>query len=276
MKKFLSLILAVFLCFSAIASAADSVSAISVSPNRAWFVGADCSDNGYVASTIDYIRAKHPQLSLDKTYSQCFGWAEQVRNILGSDFAYKEYVGLKFTKKNFLKKCKNIKAGTHLRLGYGKHYNGYDGHSVCLLKVTKNKVYWTDNNWEGYNKIAYFSGSVNDFMKEYAQYNYINMIHKVTKHKKRITPALAIRKTPNGRGQLCWTKTSNTKEYQVYRSTSKNGTYELMKTTTKYKFKDTTAKRGKTYYYKVKAVKPEHKDRTSSKRAFKAKKSSSS
>jgi len=273
MKKLLSLFLAAVLALSSVAITTESASAISVSPNRAWFVGSDFTDNRYVSSTFDYIRAKHPQLSLDKTYSQCFGWAEKMRETFGSKFSYKEYVGLKFTKKNFLKKCKGVKAGTHLRLGYGKYYDGYNGHSVCLLKVTDKKVYWTDNNWEGYNKIAYFSGSVSDFMTEYGQYDYINMIHKVTKYKNRTTPKLAIRKASDGRGQLCWTKTTNTQKYKVYRSTSKNGTYKLIKTTTKYKYKDTTAKRGKTYYYKVKSVKAEYKDRTSNKCSFKAKKS---
>jgi len=273
MKRILSLFLAAILAFSTVFMTAEPVNAISVSPNRAWFVGSDFTDNRYVSSTFDYIRAKHPMMSLDETYSQCFGWAEKMRETFGTKFAYKEYVGKKFTKKNFLKLCKNVKAGTHLRLGYGKYYDGYNGHSVCLLKVTKNRVYWTDNNWEGYNRIAYFSGSVDDFMVEYGQYGYVNMIHKVTKYKNRITPKLAIRKVPDGRGQLCWTKTVNTEKYKVYRATSKNGKYKLIKTTSTYKFKDTTAERGKTYYYKVKAVKKNGKVKVSNKDSFKAKKS---
>lgn len=273
MRRILSLFLAGILALSTILMAPEPASAISVSPNRAWFVGSDFTDNRYASSTFDYIRAKHPMMSLDETYSQCFGWAEKMRETFGTKFAYKEYVGKKFTKKNFLKLCKNVKAGTHLRLGYGKYYDGYNGHSVCLLKVTKNKVYWTDNNWEGYNKIAYFSGSVNDFMVEYGQYDYINMIHKVTKYKQRISPSLAIRKSTNGYGKLCWTKTVNTTKYKVYRSASKNGKYKLIKTTSKYSFRDATAKRGKTYYYKVKAVKKSGKVKVSNKASFKAKKS---
>lgn len=272
-KKLLSILLALTLVFTSCLIAPERAEAISVSPNRAWFVGSDCTDNRYASSTIDYIRAKHPQLSLDKTYSQCWGWTEKVREMLGSEFSYHEYVGLKLTKKNFLNKCKGVKAGTHLRFGYGKTYDPYDGHSVCLLKVTDKKVYWTDNNWEGHNKIAYFSGSVSDFITEYSQYDYINMKYEVTKYKKRSKPSLAIRKASSGYGQLCWTKTKNTEKYKVYRSTSKDGTYKLIKTTTSYKFTDKTAKRGKTYYYKVKSIKPEYKDQVSNKCSFKAKKS---
>lgn len=268
MKKILSLFLAIALACSTIMVTTEPAEAISVSPNRDWYVGSEFTDNRYVYSTYDYIRAKHPQLSLDETYSQCFGWAEKMRETFGSKFSYKEYVGKRFTKKNFLNLCKGVKAGTHLRLGYGQYYDGYNGHSVCLLKVTDKKVYWTDNNWEGYNKIAYFSGSVDDFMVEYGQYDYINMIHKVTKYKQRTSPSLAIRKASNGYGQLCWTKTTNTSTYKVYRATSKNGKYKLIKTTTNYKYKDTTAKRGKTYYYKVKAVKKNGKTKMSNKDSF--------
>ena len=43
-------------------------------------------------------------------------------------------------------------------------------------------------------------------------------------------------------------------KYGVYRSTSKNGTYSLKKTTTSTSYTDTSAVAGKTYYYKVKAI----------------------
>ena len=43
-------------------------------------------------------------------------------------------------------------------------------------------------------------------------------------------------------------------EYEVYRATSKDGTYKLMKTTTKTSYTNTGAEAGKTYYYKVKAI----------------------
>ena len=41
-------------------------------------------------------------------------------------------------------------------------------------------------------------------------------------------------------------------EYKIYRSTKKNGKYTLKKTTTSKTYTDTKAKKGKTYYYKIK------------------------
>ena len=58
----------------------------------------------------------------------------------------------------------------------------------------------------------------------------------------------------SGKPYLQWDKVSNAAGYRVYRATSKNGTYSLMKNMTSRSFKDTSAKNGKTYYYKVVAV----------------------
>ena len=58
----------------------------------------------------------------------------------------------------------------------------------------------------------------------------------------------------SGKPKVSWAAVTNAKEYKIYRSTSKTGTYKLVKTTTAKYWKDTTAKKGKTYYYKVVAV----------------------
>ena len=54
--------------------------------------------------------------------------------------------------------------------------------------------------------------------------------------------------------KVSWKKVDGAVSYKVYRATSKNGTYSLVKTTTSLNYKDTAAKSGKTYYYKVVAV----------------------
>ena len=58
----------------------------------------------------------------------------------------------------------------------------------------------------------------------------------------------------SGKPKLQWAKVSGATKYEVYRATSKNGTYKLVKTTTGTSFKNTSATAGKTYYYKVKAI----------------------
>lgn len=53
---------------------------------------------------------------------------------------------------------------------------------------------------------------------------------------------------------LSWSKTTGAEEYKIYRATSKNGTYKLVKKTTKTSFTDEAVSTDKTYYYRVKAI----------------------
>lgn len=54
--------------------------------------------------------------------------------------------------------------------------------------------------------------------------------------------------------KVTWKTAKNAKKYQVYRATSKNGKYKLVKTTTSKSFTNTGLTTGKTYYYKVRGV----------------------
>lgn len=54
---------------------------------------------------------------------------------------------------------------------------------------------------------------------------------------------------------LSWTKVSGASGYKVYRATEKNGSYKRIFTTTKTKVVNKSLKKGKTYYYKVRAYK---------------------
>lgn len=53
---------------------------------------------------------------------------------------------------------------------------------------------------------------------------------------------------------LKWSKAKNAKKYQIYRATKRGGKYKLLKTISGVKFKNTTVKTGRTYWYKVRAI----------------------
>ena len=57
-----------------------------------------------------------------------------------------------------------------------------------------------------------------------------------------------------GKPKLTWDAVEGATKYEVYRATSKNGTYSKMYTTTGTTYNNTTAVAGKTYYYKVRAL----------------------
>ncbi len=58
----------------------------------------------------------------------------------------------------------------------------------------------------------------------------------------------------SGKIKLTWDAVDGAVKYYVYRSTSKDGTYNYLYSTTKTSFTNTGAEAGRTYYYKVKAV----------------------
>ena len=58
----------------------------------------------------------------------------------------------------------------------------------------------------------------------------------------------------SGKIRVTWNVVEGAVKYEVYRATSKDGTYKLMKTTTNTSYTNTSAKPAKTYYYKVKAI----------------------
>ncbi len=60
--------------------------------------------------------------------------------------------------------------------------------------------------------------------------------------------------TATGKIQLTWNAVADAQKYQVWYSTSKDGTYTLLKTTTQTSHIHAAAKAGQTYYYKVREV----------------------
>ena len=67
-------------------------------------------------------------------------------------------------------------------------------------------------------------------------------------------PSVSITRNGSGKPKLSWKAVDGASKYEIYRATSKNGTYEKYYTTTSTSYTNTSAKAGKTYYYKVKAI----------------------
>ena len=68
-------------------------------------------------------------------------------------------------------------------------------------------------------------------------------------------PSISITvKADSGKPSLTWKAVEGAVKYEVYRATSKSGTYTKMYTTTGTSYINSTAKPGTTYYYKVRAL----------------------
>lgn len=253
-RKFLTAVLAVILSVTALPIITVQAQAYT---EGAAYSGSDCTDNENAAATIDYLMIRYSHNKDFDSGGTCWGYAVKLNDYLADDNKTTYYNGLRFTKASFKKRCLGVKAGTHIRFSRGSSFNGGYGHSVILLKVDENKVYWADNNYYDYNTICYYQGTMNDFYKCYGQYGYINMIAKPTKYKTYVTPQVAAKVLKSsGNVRLAWLKSTGAEGYQIYRSYSKNGDYKLIGETDEgiFSYTDDTVKSGKKAWYKVRAV----------------------
>jgi len=67
-------------------------------------------------------------------------------------------------------------------------------------------------------------------------------------------PVVTVTRNSKEKPVIKWKSITGASKYTVYRSTSKTGTFTKLTTTTKLTYTDTSAKSGKTYYYKVKVI----------------------
>lgn len=117
--------------------------------------------------------------------------------------------------------------------------------------ATTSDTSYTDKNLKCGTTYYYRVRAINEnnnIKSNYSQVKY----KKVTPSKITITSKKA--KTYNST-YIKWNKVSGASGYRVYRSTSKNGKYTRLVTTTNLSYTDYGLKSGKTYYYKVRAYK---------------------
>lgn len=109
-----------------------------------------------------------------------------------------------------------------------------------VVFLVKNKTYYLQ-----INNGKYSAGNLGNYKIGVYDQKYLTAI--TTK------PAITAKVSKN-KVSLSWKKVSNVAKYEVYRSTSKNGKYTKVATVKSNKYTDKKVKKGKTYYYKVRAV----------------------
>ena len=84
----------------------------------------------------------------------------------------------------------------------------------------------------------------------YGNYSYVKVVTKL------LNPVVTLKSTSKGTVTISWNKVNRASGYKIYRATSKNGSYTLVKTISDgdvTSFKNTNRTSSKYYYYKVKA-----------------------
>ena len=95
---------------------------------------------------------------------------------------------------------------------------------------------------------------VNNYKNSSGRYGYSKGEKKDYKFANLAVPTVTVSKKGTT-ATVSWKKVGGANDYYVYRSTSKNGTYSYIGHTKSTKFQNKKLKKGKTYYYKVSAVK---------------------
>jgi len=144
------------------------------------------SQNGYGQAGLKIIFDKYSAGEVSREGGQCFGFAEWCRKTIAAKSTGKIRYNYKITKAN-VKKFKGVNPGTHMRIGkYKNEWSSNDGHSICILKITDDRVYYVQSNWacNRTNKVSYGNDTIKKFVERFGyNYDYITYVNKVKSYK---------------------------------------------------------------------------------------------
>ena len=131
---------------------------------------------------------------------------------------------------------------------YEIYRSGYSNSAYKKMYTTTKTSYTNTSAGAGYTyfyKVVAVSGNNED----------ANSTSEIIKQK-CLTEGLAVTKgnASSGKPRLSWKKVDGATKYEIYRSGYSNGTYKKMYTTTSTSYTNTSATKGYTYFYKVRAI----------------------
>ena len=140
-----------------------------------------------------------------------------------------------------------------------------DGYRIYRLDPSTN-VYTLVDTIYGENITSYTHDSrvsATSYYYRVKAFKYLNGMNRYSDYSstlkattKPLQPVVSLSSTKTKYINLSWTKISKrTTGYEIYMSTSKNGTYTLVGTTSNKSFSKGNLTKGKTYYFKVRAYK---------------------
>lgn len=230
------------------------------------FVRDAMAKNPKQQAIIEYIYADY--MSGNDRYKgkgECYGYAEKIRKMFGKSYKTKK-CGFKLSKNKLYKKLKNVRPGTHLRLAARKNGRG-TAHSVVLLKITKDKIWYTDGNVDYHNGIRYAVESLDEFCWHFRGNGRRYLVWaRVPKGKVPSVKGVSVRTNASYDGpetHVAWRPVKKAKKYIVYRSDQSGSGYVPIAETKGCYFIDGSEDLFGDAYYKVQAVKKGGKSATS-------------
>ena len=189
---------------------------------------------------------------------------------VGNENIYGSYSTIFSGKTKGLSQVKNLKQTvaekTSVKLSWSKVSNA-SGYRV-YRSTSKDGTYKLVADLSGSSKTSYTNKNlspgktyyykVRAYKKVGSNRDYGSYSSKLKASTKCNAPVISTTSNDKGKVKITWKKVSGASGYAIYRSTSKNGSYQKIKTLksgSTLSFIDTNLKSKKTYYYKVKAYK---------------------
>ena len=189
---------------------------------------------------------------------------------VGNENIYGSYSTIFSGKTKGLSQVKNLKQTvaekTSVKLSWSKVSNA-SGYRV-YRSTSKDGTYKLVADLSGSSKTSYTNKNlspgktyyykVRAYKKVGSNRDYGSYSSKLKASTKCNAPVISTTSNDKGKVKITWKKVSGASGYAIYRSTSKNGSYQKIKTLksgSTLSFTDTNLKSKKTYYYKVKAYK---------------------
>ena len=213
-------------------------------------------ENTTEAGVVDWMLANWPCCSyFDGEYSggRCAEFGRLVRNSRAASQYTTNFSDLKMTPDNLRRIAKGCKPTTTLSFGP----KGIAYHMIVLLRVTQNRIWWVDCNWNWDNRVHYREATLDDFV-DFVHWRsdkagYIASISRVDALEpftKPVTNAAYARSS--GKARIVWTHVDGAKSYQVFLMSDKGN--KLVSTQTSLSYTNEASKLGTKYTYLVRAV----------------------
>jgi len=222
------------------------------------FSGEDVWGKGTLeASVVDWMIATWPCCSYfngDYTW-RCAEWGRYIRNTRAASQSTTDYSSLRMTPENIRSIAKGCKPGT--TMSFGPQY--IPSHMIVLLRVTDDRIWWADCNWNWDNCVHYREASLEEFVNFVHwlptpnKNGYIISITKINRLNTYDWPKTdAARYQNRGDARIVWTAVDGAKSYEVYQVTGSGDKLVYSGSAVSYTNYNSTP--GSKYTYYVKAV----------------------
>lgn len=134
--------------------------------------GSFYTSNKKLAKSLTKVFKAYKENAKFKGSGECYGYAEWGSKKIAKT-RKKVNINKKMTLQNVNKYIVGLKSGAHVRF-----YSPNLSHSALIIKATKNRIYWIDNNWGYNNRVHYHAGDVAAFYRQYCGYTKIQWIMK--------------------------------------------------------------------------------------------------